>query len=100
MRLSLEQQNAIRAASIAAFDADVSVWLFGSRVDDNKRGGGIDLLIQPGPAASDQQFSRKIRFLTALERKLGERKIDVVIEAPHDTRPIVEIALATGVKIV
>ncbi|APW46136.1 nucleotidyltransferase domain-containing protein [Rhodoferax antarcticus] len=100
MRLSINQQTAIRAASIAAFDAGVSVWLFGSRVDDNKRGGDIDLLIQPAPAATSDLFSRKIRFLTRLERELGERKIDVVIEVPHDTRPIVEVARATGVKLV
>lgn len=100
MRLSPHQQNVIRAASVGAFDAGVSVWLFGSRTDDNKCGGDIDLLIQPAPTATNHLFSRKIQFLTHLERELGERKIDVVIEAPQDTRPIVEIARATGIKIV
>lgn len=100
MRLTPEQLDAIQAASAVAFSKDASVWLFGSRVDDSKKGGDIDLLVQPGLAGNDQLFSRKIRFLTLLERRLGERKIDVVIETPNDTRPIVEIAHATGIRIV
>jgi predicted nucleotidyltransferase len=100
MRLTPEQLDAIQCASISAFSKDVGVWLFGSRVDDSKKGGDIDLLIQPAVAANDQLFSRKIRFLTQLERRLGERKIDVVIETPNDTRPIIEIAHATGIRIV
>ncbi len=99
MRLTQDQQTVIRSASAETFGEGVGIWLFGSRVDDSKRGGDIDLLICPGPDARDQLFSRKIRLLTKLERVLGERKIDVVIEVPHDTRPIVAIAHATGVKI-
>ena len=38
-------------------------------------------------------------MLTLLERTLGERKIDLVIEQPSDTRPIVAIAHATGIQI-
>jgi hypothetical protein len=34
-----------------------------------------------------------------LERALGERKIDVVVEAPMDDRPIVAVAHATGVRL-
>ncbi|MEO6320241.1 MAG: nucleotidyltransferase domain-containing protein [Polaromonas sp.] len=99
MRLTQDQQTVIRSASAEAFGAGVGVWLFGSRADDRKKGGDIDLLICPGSDATDQLFSRKIRLLTQLERALGERKIDIVIEAPHDTRPIIEIAHATGVQI-
>ncbi len=99
MRLPPEQQAAIRAAATEAFGAQAAVWLFGSRVDDAKRGGDIDLLVRPGPVAPEQFFDRKIRMLTRLERLLGERKIDVVVEAPGDTRSIVAIAHATGVQI-
>ena len=98
MRLTQQQQAAIRSASAEVFGQDVRVWLFGSRVDDGKKGGDIDLLISPGPAARDQPFAREIRLLAKLERALGERKIDVVIESQDDTRPIVEIARATGVR--
>ena len=99
MRLTPEQIAMLKEAASEYFGADASVLLFGSRVDDSKRGGDIDLLVCPGPDARDQIFSRRIRLLTRLERMLGERKIDVVIEMPPDSRPIVAVAHATGVKI-
>ena len=103
MRLTPEQSEIIRQAAVAAFGAGARVWLFGSRVDDDKRGGDIDLLVQP--AASDESgedqapLARKLRLQGLLERQLGERKIDIVIEAPCDTRPIVQIAHATGIRL-
>ena len=99
MRLTLDQQAAIRTAAAKVFGESVDVWLFGSRVQDGKKGGDIDLLIRPASDGVDTLFERKIRFLTELERQLGERKIDVVIEEPNDTRPIVAIAHATGIRI-
>ncbi len=40
------QQSTIRTAVAETFGEDANIWLFGSRVDDNKRGGDIDLLIE------------------------------------------------------
>lgn len=94
MRLTDEQISSIRCAANEAFGPDTRVTLFGSRVDDNKRGGDIDLLIQPD--MPDQLLSRKLRFLALLERQLGERKIDVVVEHPGDNRSIVRMAQQTG----
>jgi len=52
---------------------DVDIYLFGSRVDDSKKGGGIDL------AVSKEQFRQyKIQFITALIRMDLDLKIDVV----------------------
>ena len=42
MRLTQQQQAAIRSASAEVFGQDVRVWLFGSRVDDGKKGGDIE----------------------------------------------------------
>lgn len=99
MRLTPGQQTAIRIAASEAFGAGAAVWLFGSRADDGKRGGDIDLLVRPDQDAADGLFDRKIRMLQKLERSLGERKVDLVVEEPHDTRPIVAIAHTTGVQI-
>ena len=99
MRLSQHQLAAIRTTATEVFGEQADVWLFGSRVDDRKKGGDIDLLIRPSPQSTDKLFEKKIRLLAQLERQLGERKIDVVTEAPNDDRPIVAIAHATGVRI-
>lgn len=95
MRLSPEQSRIIRQAAQQAFGPDTEIWLFGSRVDDNKRGGDIDLLLRP--QLSDRVIARKLDLLRLLERQLGERKIDILIEMPGDTRPIVRLAHETGV---
>ncbi|HWP00119.1 MAG TPA: nucleotidyltransferase domain-containing protein [Methylococcus sp.] len=99
MRLTQDQIAAIRQAVSESFGAGAEVWLFGSRVDDSKRGGDIDLLIRPDPAVTDQLLLRKIRLLGRLERTLGERKIDVVVEHPADSRPIVQVAHETGIRL-
>ncbi|MEO1751802.1 nucleotidyltransferase domain-containing protein [Thiofaba sp. EF100] len=101
MRLTPEQADIIRQSVHTSFGPQARVWLFGSRVDDAKRGGDIDLLIQPPPPwpGDADILRRKIDFLVQLERQLGERKIDVVIEQPEDTRPIVRIAHETGIEL-
>jgi len=81
------------------------VWLFGSRVDDDKKGGDIDLLVcpqsqtTPDVAEEEQVFMQKVKMLTFLERHLGERKVDLIVEQPQDTRPIVEVAHKTGIRL-
>jgi predicted nucleotidyltransferase len=98
MRLSPDQIKAINEAAANSFGVGTAVWLFGSRVDDTKKGGDIDLLVRPDPSQLDQPFIKKIRMLTVLERLLGERKIDIIIEQPGDARPIVSVAHATQVR--
>lgn len=97
MRLTRQQTEAIRQAAFEAFGEGTDVWLFGSRVDDNQRGGDIDLLLRP--QQPDQAMARKLHLMRLLEQQLGERKIDVLIEAPNDPRPIVRVAHETGVRL-
>jgi predicted nucleotidyltransferase len=105
MRLNNDQIQAIRQAATIAFGQGTSVWLFGSRADDAKKGGDIDLLVCPqvrpaeDAAEPQQAFMQKIKMLNLLERYLGERKIDIVVEQAQDTRPIVEVAHKTGIKL-
>jgi len=97
MRLTESQIESIRQAVIETFGPGSQVWLFGSRVDDSKRGGDIDLLVRPGPEEMNNLLHKKIRLLGQLERALGERKIDIVIEHHDDFRPIIQIAHQTGI---
>jgi len=47
MRLSTEQINTIVTTSRAVAGLDAIIWLYGSRLDDTRHGGDIDLLIEP-----------------------------------------------------
>jgi uncharacterized protein len=82
MRLSIDEAKAIRQC-VLRFDPIAEVFLFGSRTDDSRRGGDIDLLI----------FSKRIglrerlRLQSALEDALGLRKIDLVIVDNVDNSP-------------
>lgn len=93
MRLTTQEIEAIKQSAHTVFGAAVKVCLFGSRVDDAKKGGDIDLYIH---APSGQDFAHKIQFLTLLEQKIGEQKIDVVF-ALDKNRPIEQQAIQTGV---
>ena len=100
MRLTPDQIEAIRGAASDAFGGEARIWLFGSRVDDSKHGGDIDLLIKPSNMDDETaKLKSKIRFLSRLQKLLGDRKIDVVLEAPQDQRSIVRIARETGVEL-
>ena len=97
MRLTTQQKTIIKRVALELCSADANVFLFGSRLDDNKKGGDIDLLIQvehevTNPALLAAQIQAKVM------RQIGEQKIDVLLMAPNLTRlPIHDIALDQGV---
>jgi predicted nucleotidyltransferase len=52
MRLSREQATAIRRKIVQRLPKVVNIVLFGSRTDDRRRGGDLDILIEvPGPVS-------------------------------------------------
>jgi uncharacterized protein len=79
MRLSEFQIEAIKRLAKHHFGQDASVFLFGSRTDDLKKGGDIDLFVQNGNEAA-LTVEAKIHFLTELKKQIGDRKIDVVFD--------------------
>ena len=72
------------------------IYLFGSRVDDTKRGGDIDLYIIT--SKENSTIDNKIKFLISLQDKIGEQKIDVVISKDKN-RLIEQEAIKRGVKL-
>ena len=89
MRLSSMQQKAIVESIREAFGADARTFLFGSRIDDTKYGGDIDLLVEV-PLVDELTLPRKIRAVGVIQRKIGEQKIDMIIT---DGRPEQEALL-------
>ena len=98
MRLTDKECGVIKDEVLSCFGVSTRAVLFGSRVDDRKRGGDIDLLVRTQTPLSDA-FSRKVKFLVHLKSRMGEQRIDVVVAAPGDKRPIVRIAETEGVEL-
>ena len=52
MRLTPTQHQQILQATRLNFGANANVWLFGSRVDDSRRGGDVDLYVETDQAST------------------------------------------------
>lgn len=70
-----------------------SLWLFGSRIDDKKRGGDIDLYIETH-LSTEEAVKAKFKFLRLIKDEIGEQKIDVVLNvlSLNQHLPIYDIA--------
>ncbi len=79
IRLSEFYLQTISTAFLQHFGKDDHIWLFGSRVDINKRGGDIDLYVKTMENRAFIADKMKREFILALWQKLGEQKIDVVL---------------------
>ncbi len=101
MRLTADQLGFIRRTVAEQFGSAAQVWLFGSRVNDNSKGGDIDLYIEPVETDIDKLVEAKLKFLMTLHKTLGDQNIDVVIRttSPTDELPIYSIAKKTGVRL-
>jgi len=79
MRLSEFEIESITKLAHLHFGVGVHVVLFGSRTDNQQRGGDIDLFIC-NSNVSHLKIRTKINFLTDLMLQIGEQKIDVVLD--------------------
>ena len=79
MRLTQFQIDSINKLAKKHFGQETTVYLFGSRTNDQKRGGDIDLLINNTEEVT-LSLEAKIRFLAQLKAEIGDRKIDVVFD--------------------
>ena len=88
MRLNPTELSAIRT-TLGALDPHGRIYLFGSRADDMRKGGDIDLFLEA---------SRAIDLKTALTTQYRlsgacDTKVDLLIKTPEQTeQPIHQIA--------
>jgi uncharacterized protein len=79
MRLTESQIEIITTLVRKYFSDNAIVFLFGSRTDDRKKGGDIDLFIST-PDETLMDLTHRIAFLVELKRRIGDRKIDLVFD--------------------
>ena len=78
------------------FGKNVEVWLFGSRANPRAKGGDIDLYIE-SPEGYDAE--KLLQFLAKLHMRIGNRKVDVVLEPKGSKKDVALTAKKTGVKL-
>ncbi|MDX8406081.1 MAG: nucleotidyltransferase domain-containing protein [Mariprofundus sp.] len=102
MRLSDYQISLISNKVIDYFGPKSHVWLFGSRVNDQMRGGDIDLYVEPEIQNAEMLTDAKLHFLLEMHRRLGEQKIDLVLHRTQTGRelPVYKIAKETGDQLI
>jgi predicted nucleotidyltransferase len=97
MRLSQCEVAIIKEAAAKIFGKEAEVRLFGSRVDDAARGGDIDLMVTVTQPVDNPAWDCA-RLEGSIIMKLGEQKIDILLEAPGLKRfPIHETAREQGI---
>ena len=91
MRLQTEEKQAITRA-INKFDGNAAAYLFGSRTDDTKKGGDIDILV-----VSDK-IDRHTLFLIEEEifQTIEEQKIDFVLTGTELNNRFARMILKKG----
>jgi uncharacterized protein len=100
MRLTEFQRKKIVNVIFKNFGTDAVIYLFGSRTDDNKKGGDIDLLVAVPENCADIEL-KKIKSITGIQFAIGDQKIDLVVtpDIIKDQRLVVHEAIKTGVRL-
>lgn len=99
MRLTREQIQTIKSTVDHVLAVPSHTWLFGSRVDDARRGGDIDLLVET-EAALPNRAEVLCRLYGALILALGERKLDILLKDVRTPEaPVFDIARRTGIRL-
>ncbi len=95
MRLKQNIKEQIIKYSREHFGNKVQLYLFGSRIKDNKKGGDIDLFLDAGYEVNIQN---QILFLRDIYKYVTQRKIDLLVKTPKKIEiPIYNAARNEGV---
>ena len=96
MRIIQKEKDIIVKEAKRIFGEKVQVYLFGSRTDDAKKGGDIDLYLIP--VDKNDLFKKKLEFLSSVKYNIGDQKIDIVIAKDYN-RLVEQEAIIKGVRL-
>lgn len=94
MRLTPHHIRQIRDCIHQSFGAKSRTWLFGSRTDDTRRGGDVDLYVEPESVSLRAELLCKSPL-----RDLLDLDVDRVARRSDAPRPIHRIARESGIPL-
>ena len=95
MRLTSDQAEAIRQRVRRHLGPNTRIWRFGSRVDDQRRGGDVDLYVE---AETPPPLTARLMCKTELAEAL-DLQVDLIVQQPGLDLPIYRIARQQGVAL-
>jgi hypothetical protein len=96
VRLSPREIQEIRDCAKRHFGEGSLVRLFGSRTDDSRRGGDIDLHIE-AESAEKATLAHELAFSKDIKERIGEQRIDIIVRPPrYVPKAIDRIVAQTG----
>lgn len=87
MRLTELEINTIKGA-ITEKDSEALVYVFGSRVDGNAKGGDIDILV----VSKKLKLNDKLLIKARIFERLEEQRLDIIIASDTDD-PFVKLTV-------
>jgi predicted nucleotidyltransferase len=95
MRITEHEKTAIIEA-VEKADPAAGVWLFGSRTDDAKKGGDIDIAILSEKISG--AVMEQIQVRRSICNSIGEQKLDIVASG-DGTEAFFRLAVAEGIQL-
>ena len=94
MRLSKDEVKILKN-TLYTLNSDAKLYLFGSRLYDNKKGGDIDLLIV------SKTFTKKLLRKLRIEffKYFGEQKLDIIVDDGSFSNPFHKIAYQKAIQL-
>ncbi len=95
MRISDEMKNYFDE-EVGNIEPNAKVYLFGSRVYDDQKGGDIDIVMLADRRLQFEELSRlRIRFW----KKFGEQKLDIVTYTHKDKDPFKDLIMEHAIEL-
>jgi predicted nucleotidyltransferase len=77
MRLTLKEVESIKK-NLLSYSSEGEIYLHGSRLDDNKKGGDIDLFFILPDEDYEKVLKNKFTITAEVSLALNEQKVDIV----------------------
>jgi uncharacterized protein len=95
MRLQKEKAEFL-SQEIRKILPDAKVYLFGSRADDNQKGGDIDILVI---GKRELSFREKSKIRIIFWKNFGEQKIDIATFTEQSNDNFKKVALLSAIEL-